>query len=266
MVDDAALEREEIGPFRRCVRQRAAGRRQGQRAVGKDGARLDSGRPGGDGDHVLHQLAEAWVQRRGAVAHRQVQRQVQILGHAHLVAANVEVGGDTQGQGLAGAGRGRDLDRHGQEDRVRVAVVHQALQTLTFRQGPQDVAGRDPSGQRPGQGGGAARVALVAPIGVPARLDLLTNGDDRRRARRGPGAHRDQFGLDSLGALWSCGGGDGAGLQRLIQGRRRGGRRGGEGQPDEKGGEKTQGHGTVRRERGVTLDAARLHSHHPETV
>ncbi|MNK94199.1 hypothetical protein D3C87_1143920 [compost metagenome] len=94
VVDDPALEGEEVGPFGRGAVQRPAGGGQGQSAVGEGRAGLDPGGTGGRGDHVLHGLAVARIQRGGALAHRQVQGQVQILRHAHLVAADVEVGGD----------------------------------------------------------------------------------------------------------------------------------------------------------------------------
>ncbi|MNE22254.1 hypothetical protein D3C80_1154550 [compost metagenome] len=241
MVDDPALEGEEVGPFGRGAVQRPAGGGQGQLAVGEGGAGLDPGRAGGRGDHVLHGLAVARIQRGGAVAHRQVEGQVEVLGHAHLVTADVEVGGDAQGQGLARLNRGGDLDRHGQEDGVRIAVVHQALQPLTFRQGPQDVAGDDAVRQAPTERRRTAGIPLVAPVGVPAGPDLLAHGDDRRRTGRGPGAHGNQFSLDPLGALRPGGDRGGARLQRLIQGGRLcGRRRSGEGQPDEEGGEQAQ--------------------------
>ena len=224
VVDHPALERIEIGPLRRRARQRAAAGRQGQLSVDQGGAGVDAGGTGGAGDHVLNRLAEAGVQRRCALAHRQIQREVEVFGHAHLVAADVEMGGDAQRQAASRRGVRWNLDRHGQEDRVRIAVVHQALQALALGQGPQDVAGRQTARQGPGQGRRPAGIALVAPIGVPAGLDLLADGDDGGRAGRGPGAHGDQFGLDAFGALGAgrdggLGGGGGPGGQGVAQGR-----------------------------------------------
>lgn len=205
---------------------------------------------GGAGDHVLNRLAEARVQRRCALAHRQIQREVEVFGYAHLVAADVEMGGDAQRQAASWRRVRWNLDRHGQEDRVRIAVVHQALQALALGQGPQDVAGRQRVRQGPGQGRRPAGIALVAPIGVPAGLDLLADGEDGGRAGRGPGAHGDQFGLDAFGALGAGrdgGLGGGSGGQGVAQGRLGRGRgwgrrrRKGEGEPGQQKKQDAQG-------------------------
>ncbi|MNS96123.1 hypothetical protein D3C72_1304090 [compost metagenome] len=231
VVDDAAFEGEEIGPCRRGagpdLGKRSAGRAQDQLAVRELSAGLDPGGTRGRLDDGLDGRAMARVQRRGAVLNLEVQRQIEVFGHAHLVAADEDVGDDLEPQGLAGASVGGDVDGNRQEDGVGIAVVHQALQALTLGQGPDDLAGLDPGGQGPVQGGGAAGIPLVAPIGVPAGLNLLAYGDDGGRAGRGPGAHRDQFSLDPLGALRPGGRGGGARLEGFVQGGGRSSGRGG---------------------------------------
>ncbi len=277
VVDHPALERMEIGPLGRGARQRAAAGRQHQMAVGQGDARFDPGGTRSGGDHVLDRLTEARVQRRRALAHRQVQRQIKVFGHAHLVAADVEVRGDAQGKAGARRGVRRYLDRDGQEDGAGIAVVHQALQPLTLGQGPQDVARRDARRQGPTQGRRAAGIALIAPIGVPAGLDLLADGDDGGRAGDGPGAHGDQLRLDPLGALGarrSGGLGDrrGPGRQGVAQGdlgrrdarRRRKGRGQAKGEPGQEQKQDAQGRGRNQDQRkGASLDSLAPPSHGP---
>ncbi|MNQ37227.1 hypothetical protein D3C85_507630 [compost metagenome] len=241
VVENPALKGVEVGPSRRGARQRSAGRGQGQSAVGDPGTGLDAGGAGGGLNHRQDGRAVARVQGGGALLNPEVQREVEVFGHAHLVAADEEMGDCFQLQRLAGASVGGDVDGNRQEDGVGIAVVHQALQALTLGQGPDDLAGLNPGRQGPVQGGGAAGIPLIAPIGVPAGLNLLAYGDDGGRAGRGPGAHRDQFGLDPLRALRPREGRRRARPQGVVQSGRRGDGRGGEDQPDEKGGEKTQG-------------------------
>jgi hypothetical protein len=154
-------------------------------------------------------------------------------GHAHLGAADEEGRANAERHGRAGLRRGRNLDRDGQEDLALITEIGQSLQSLALGQGPDDVAGRDACGQGPAEGRRAAGVARIAPVGVPAGLNLLPDRDHRRRSRRGPGRHRDQFGLDPLGLLRARGG--------LRPGRPRD-----EGQTQQKKGEKAQGGGPDR--------------------
>ncbi len=98
-------------------------------------------------------------------------------------------------RGLPRHGRGRNLDRRRQQHLACVGVVHQGAGHHPLGNGPDELAGAPSRRQRPLGFGGTARVAGIAPVGVPARVDPLADGDiDRAAGDRLALGH--QLGLD----------------------------------------------------------------------
>ena len=202
MVDDPALEGEEVdrpgalGPLNGL-----AGDRQGEAPV--VAARDPGGQPCRTRRGLQHSLNGARMAglQRGLVRRpdREAQAQRQLVRYAHLGAAHQKQGRDRQVQNPARLGVGGHGDRHRQIDHVRIAIVHQTRERLPLRQGPDDLARLEAIGQAPVQGGGPARISGIAPIGMPVRLDVLTHGQDQRRAGRRARGHGDQFGRDPFG-------------------------------------------------------------------
>ena len=236
MVDQAALEREEPCPIGLQPREGSARGGEAQGATFENDAGGDAGGSGRGLDDGLDLGAVAGIQRRPALADREVEPQRQLVRHAHLVAAHQEQGADNQRQGGPRPGVSRNLDGNRQQNLAGVAVVHQVLETLAFGRRPDDVPGDHTGRQGPVQGGRAAGITRIAPIGMPARLYRLADGDDGGGAGRGPLAHRDQFRLDPHRAL-GAGLGDGG---RAADRRRLGQRRRCRQQQRKEEGEKTQ--------------------------
>ncbi len=198
VVDDGGIVRIEVGPGGvGALQHRARDRQLEHAALPGDGGGEILGL-GRGGQHLGDRLAEAGVEAGRAGGHRQVEGELARLGHTD-VGADQQVGLGGQVDGLAGPGVGGDLDGNRQIDLVGVDVVHQRSGDEPPRRRPDDLARAPAGGQGPFDLGRLARIARIAPIGMPPRRDRLVQGDvDGRSGDRGPGLGRE-FEAEMLG-------------------------------------------------------------------
>jgi hypothetical protein len=189
VIDGVAVECEEVRLA--CTRQRDAQRgRFARRDVRSD--RIIAAR------QIRDQVGDA---RRplGLIAplrsDGQRERGGALLRNARVIGADDEI--DVRGElcGLAGARRWARAHLDGQQHFVRVAVIDETERHDRMRRRPANPAGLKSGRQRPGDVGGLARSAGIAPIGVPAVEDALAQHDGEAFSRRHRGARRMQRGL-----------------------------------------------------------------------
>ena len=205
VVDDRGVEGEEVGVRKVGALQRLASDRQGQHQplLGEDARQTGRGRRIGQG--LGDRTAPLGIRLGQTLGDRQRQGQLGVLGNADLL-ADQERGLGLEGDDFARLGVGRRGDRDRQHHLVLVAVVHQRPGRLARRRRPDDVAGGPAARQGPGDPGGLAAVAGIAPVGVPALVDLLAQGDVGGRARRDRLVARHQLG-DQMAGVHRLGGG-----------------------------------------------------------
>jgi hypothetical protein len=134
--------------------------------------------------------------RRGAGRH--IQRELAGLGNADLL-ADQPVGGQLDLQRAALEFRAQ-RQRHGQQQLALIAVIDQRADRQALRRRPGDLADRDAGWQLPIHARRQARVAGVAPVGVPMWLVLDQEAQPGRLAGlQALGRMGDQFGPHLLG-------------------------------------------------------------------
>ena len=126
------------------------------------------------GRQAAQRLLERRAIERRRAAQRQANGEIALLRNAFLLAHQP---GGVQAHFHRLGGRAwlefrRDGQRHGQQHRALVAIVHQRPQRKALRQRPLDFARAHAGRQRPLQLGGQARIARVLPVGMPMRLML----------------------------------------------------------------------------------------------
>lgn len=198
MVDGAGIEGEEVGVGEVHAFHGRTGDRQGDPLTLPGEDSVEAGGGGSVGQRLGDGRAPLGVRLGQAVGDGKGDGEDGVLGHAD-VGADQERYGGLQGHGLTGPGAGRDHDRHGQQHLVVIAVVHQRAGRLARGGGPDDVARAPPGGQGPDDARGVAGVAGIAPIGVPALVDLLAQSDVGGGARRDALVAGHQLGLDMAG-------------------------------------------------------------------
>ena len=216
VVQDRGVERKEIGPRQVGAFERRARDGQPQRLAfdGVDGGEA-RGLRGGDqrsGDPV----APDRVGPGGGGDDRHLQRQTGVFRHAGQF-ADQEGGVRLQRHRGSDRRRGGNLDRDRQQHLARIAVVEQRPDRHAGRGRPDDLARLPAGGQRPFDRGRLAGIAGIAPVGMPALVDLLAQGDVDRPAGNRAALLGDQFGLQVAG-VDRRGGGEGRPQQREDNG------------------------------------------------
>jgi hypothetical protein len=117
----------------------------------------------------------------GPVQHRQVERELRLLGQAQVLADEVA---QRAAQGhRAGRLRGR-CHRHRQQHRVLVAVGHHRRRGHLRRVRPLDGAGGEAGRQLPVDARRLAGIAGVLPVDVPAAVEFELHADCERLLRQ----------------------------------------------------------------------------------